>query len=716
MTTKTTDQFIQDAQKIHNDTYDYSNVNYKGHLINVKIVCKLHGEFYQTPKCHVRGHGCPKCRYMKSSEKLSKNHDKFIEEVNMIHDNKYDYSKTHYKKSSIKITIVCKEHGDFFQTPNAHLRGAGCSKCSNIKNGLMRRKTNENFIKDAIDIHGNRYDYSKVNYKNSSTKIIIICKEHGEFEQAPISHLNGSNCNKCSGAYTLSTDEFVNKANIIHDNEYDYSKVEYVNTKKKVTIVCKIHGDFTQIPEHHLNGHGCSKCANCHKYTTNEFIKKANEIHGNKYDYSNVVYTKSHDKISIICNEHGEFVQNASSHLRGIGCSKCGIIKMSTVQRKTKDEFVREATLVHFDKYDYSKVEYINTVTKVIIICKIHGGFLQSPYGHLQGYNCHKCSNEQIGAIKRKTINDFIEDAKKIHGDKYDYSQVVYEGTEIKVIIICKIHGCFEQTPHAHLSGQNCSKCAGKYCCTTPEYIDAAKKIYGDTYDYSKVKYKNSKTEISIICKKHGEFKQNPKHHLEGFQGCKICNLCPSCHLWRSFGKLCQYCKPHHENKLYLKTKEMSVVKYLKDNLPQHDFIHNKSVGRDCTSGHLFPDIRFDCSFYNLIVEIDEHEHRGANYKCDEQRMYDIIAKLGLPCIFIRYNPDSPTSSKEKLLKNVTKYLDLNENDTEYVWNDYGFKAEYLFYKKKIENNASSYDYSINSITPKKTSNPKTMNGSKRNS
>ena len=123
----------------------------------------------------------------------------------------------------------------------------------------------------------------------------------------------------------------------------------------------------------------------------------------------------------------------------------------------------------------------------------------------------------------------------------------------------------------------------------------------------------------------------------------------------------------------------------MKEKLPDYDFIHNKSVGSECTkndkqisNGHLFPDIIFDCDFYHLIVEVDEHKHRAANYKCEEQRMYNIIAKLGLPCIFIRYNPDSKESNKDILLNKIQKYFDIVEQDT--PWDDYGFMVEYLFY------------------------------------
>lgn len=159
--------------------------------------------------------------------------------------------------------------------------------------------------------------------------------------------------------------------------------------------------------------------------------------------------------------------------------------------------------------------------------------------------------------------------------------------------------------------------------------------------------------------------------------GCPICYLCPSCKLFGTHGKLCSYCRPQIDNKLYEKTKEMKVVKFLKEKLPDNEFIDNKSVSSGCTNGHLFPDVLFDCGFYYLIVEIDEFKHRASTYNCEQKRMYDIVAKLGLPSIFIRYNHDNK-SDINVLLECVIKYLDLDIENK--VWDDFGFKVEYLFY------------------------------------
>ena len=480
-------------------------------------------------------------------------------------------------------------------------------------------------------------------------------------------------------------EEFINDSKLIHGDKYDYSKVIYKNNREKVIIICKIHGEFLQSPDSHIHNHGCIKCSKKYNYSTKDWIEKAKEIHENKYDYSKVEYKNSKEKVLITCLKHGDFLQNTTSHLNGNGCSKC----VKTYNYST-DEWIEKAKETHGDKYDYSKVIYKNNRKKVIIICYIHGDFLQNPNMHLIGNNCPKCSMNY-----HYSTDEWIKKAQEIHGNKYDYSKVEYKSCNINVIIICPKHGQFLQTPSSHVNNYNgCSKCSQKYQYSTEEWIEKAKKTHGNKYNYLESKYKNNKEKVLITCLKHGNFLQLPSNHIRG-NGCPKCQMCPLCLLWMTHGKLCQYCKPKKYNNLYKKTKEMDVVKYLRNNLPDIDFIHNKSVGLSCTGGHYFPDIRFDCIWFQLIIEVDENRHRGANYKCDEKRMYDITAKLGQPCIFIRYNPDHKESNKELLLERTQYYLNLqdiylnyenfNKKQINYyakldIDNILGFKTEYLFY------------------------------------
>lgn len=180
------------------------------------------------------------------------------------------------------------------------------------------------FISKAIKIHGDRYNYSNVNYINAKTKINIICKEHGMFEQTPSNHLCNYNCQKCAKNYKLDTLKFIEKAKQIHSNIYDYSKVNYINADTQIIIICKIHGEFIQIPDFHINRKcGCPKCSNNVKLDLLEFIDKSNQIHNNVYDYSKVEYINNRNPIIIICKTHGEFTQIPFVHILNHGCPSC---------------------------------------------------------------------------------------------------------------------------------------------------------------------------------------------------------------------------------------------------------------------------------------------------------------------------------------------------------------------------------------------------------
>ena len=434
------------------------------------------------------------------------------------------------------------------------------------------------FIKKCIEIHNTKYDYTKVEYKNLETKVIIICKTHGEFLQNPRSHLKGFGCKRCSGVYNI--EDFIEKSNTIHNNKFDYTKVDYTNNGTKVIIVCPTHGDFLQEPRNHLQGIGCKRCSKI--YNTEDFITKAKEVHGDKYDYSSSNYINSTTKITIICKKHGEYQQVPSCHISGQNCYKCS----GSGHQLNTDEFIEKAKKIHGDKYDYSKVEYIKGTLQVIIICKEHGEFKQTPNSHTSGSNCPLCSKRgykptteefiakaiklhgenkydysfvdyinvitsiKIRCIKHDiifdqlpgthlikgekcpkccnrqfgyTTDEFIEKAKSVHGNTYDYSLVKYVSSQSKVIIICQEHGEFEQKPSGHLGGAGCIKCSGSFSYDTDEFIKKSQHVHGDKYDYSSTTYEKASKKLTIICKKHGSFQQIPNNHLRG-AGCLRCS------------------------------------------------------------------------------------------------------------------------------------------------------------------------------------------------
>ena len=247
--------------------------------------------------------------------------DEFIEKARLKHGDRYDYSKVEYSGCKNKVIIICPIHGEFWQIPNDHLNGTSCPECSKITGSNKRIKSTEHFINKAKLIHGDKYDYSNTIYVNNRSVVYVICPEHGEFKQKANSHTNGQGCAKCAGQY-MNTEYFIQKAKLVHGDKYDYSKVEYKFTDKEVCIGCVNHGEFFQTPNNHLTGYGCPKCAGNYM-DLDYFIEKSNKKHHNKYDYSKVSYSKNEDKVCIICLKHGEFWQSPHHHTSGQGCPIC---------------------------------------------------------------------------------------------------------------------------------------------------------------------------------------------------------------------------------------------------------------------------------------------------------------------------------------------------------------------------------------------------------
>lgn len=250
--------------------------------------------------------------------------EEFINCAKIVHNNQYDYSLVDYVNNNTKVKIICPTHGVFEQAPVKHINAKqGCRKCSNIKTHLVQKKDITTFISEATQIHGNKYNYSKVDYKSNRTYVNIICPTHGVFKQTPSNHLRGKGCKYCGGTAKLDTPLFVYKAIGVHGNKYDYSLVNYKGGGSKIKIICPIHGVFEQTPNNHLSKEqGCYKCLD-KIYNTDSFIEKCSKIHNYRYDYSLVSYCGITSSINIICPDHGVFELRCDSHRSGVGCPKC---------------------------------------------------------------------------------------------------------------------------------------------------------------------------------------------------------------------------------------------------------------------------------------------------------------------------------------------------------------------------------------------------------
>ena len=345
---------------------------------------------------------------------------------------------------------------------------------------MQDQKTLE-FIEKSKTFHGNKYGYDKTNYINSKQKLIITCKEHGDFEQQAIKHYNGAGCPSCRGRnLDCIKEDFINKIKKLLGDKCDFSKTEYKSSKEKVIIIDEYGFEHKLNPLEILSG---AKLTIQNVKNKNDYIKyKFNLIHKNKFDYSEVNYNGSKNTVIIKCSNNHVFEQTPTQHLKTKTCPKC------YGRNKTNKEFLCELKKVHGDRFDYSEVNYTGALNNIEITCENGHKFSQGAYSHLSGRGCPYCA----GNVKL-TNNDFICKSIKIHGDKYDYSKINYVNGSKKIIIVCPEHGEYKQTPESHLSGSGCPYCAGN-----------VKKEYA-TYEEAKLFIKNlklkSRNEWKRYCK-----------------------------------------------------------------------------------------------------------------------------------------------------------------------------------------------------------------------
>lgn len=285
------------------------------------------------------------------------------------------------------------------------------------------RKTTEEFVKQAQLLNPN-YDYSQVSYKTNKDKVKIICDKGHSFMQTPNHHLRGESCPYCSNSVQLTTKSFIERATKIHNNKYDYSLVQYKTSGDKVKIICPIHGLFEQNAGSHLLGFGCKKCGRYSiKKSTNDLVKKLEQLYGNHYDYSLVEWKGRESKIKIICPKHGTQKINTRYALKGnMCCKECYF----DTKRLTQKEFEDKANYIHNNKFDYSLSKYKNASTPITIKCNKGHIFKMKPQEHLYSCcGCPICMSEKRSSGERKirwllTQNKIeFEEQKTFDGCKY---------------------------------------------------------------------------------------------------------------------------------------------------------------------------------------------------------------------------------------------------------------------------------------------------------
>ena len=439
----TTEIILERFKKKWATQYDYSNVVYINAETEVEIICHKegHGPFRQLPHSHAKGHqGCHKC---KDHEKKHSSKKQSLDQIEVIcrfkkawkdWKTRYNYSRVEYKNQNKRVEIKCLKlhwktgnpHGIFKQKPIDHWLGKqGCDDCKADNARKLYLKSSEQFLKDAKEIYGEYYDYSLVDYKGAKEDVILICPIHNEFSITPDSHINARcGCSKCGderGALKNATpfEIFEKRATRVHQNKYKYFKEDYTTGSRETKFLCPKHGEKWQLPWIHAKGHGCNQCANeankelQRKKQELDFKKVLKAIYGKKYtvtgfflkEYSNGNLRRW---ASLKCDEHGPFDMPCPSlkSQGSIGCKTCKKNKIGDANRKSTQEFIAQATLLHNGIYDYSDTVYIDAKSRITYRCPHHGLVsTQTADTHLRPSGCRKCADEElVGFFRADTM------------------------------------------------------------------------------------------------------------------------------------------------------------------------------------------------------------------------------------------------------------------------------------------------------------------------
>lgn len=350
---KSNDKFLEEAKEAHKNSphLDFSKTKYDGARNNVTVTCEIHGDFSISPTWLVRGSGCQSCARESVGKKRRIPYDEFLRRAKQVHGDEFTYDEGSYTLTNEKMRITCSAGHEFWMKPNDHVgsKQQGCGRC------LGMHKEIGQFILESREVHGDKFDYSESIYEGSRVPLKIKCTNGHEFWMNPNAHVSSKQgCPQCRPNLTYgSGGHWVTRAKEKHGNLYDYSKVpDIVKAADKVPVICAEHGVFYTNASAHINaGYGCGKCSGTIKLTTDEFIKKAKEKHGDRYDYSEVEYITTSVHVKIGCPEHGTFHQTPNNHLRGSGCPECARRKLTRWNLGNfSDEELEEPCLLYLVK------------------------------------------------------------------------------------------------------------------------------------------------------------------------------------------------------------------------------------------------------------------------------------------------------------------------------------------------------------------------------
>ena len=487
---KTKDEFITDCEKIHGNRYSYDRVNYLSNRIKIEIICKIHGSFLQTPKSHLNGSNCTKCSLSnkKYYNKVSK--ESFINKSILKYNNKFNYDKVNFVNMHTDIIIICPIHDEYKVSPSVHLKH-GCKKCYYDIIGKSLKKDITTFIIQSSDKHNNFYDYSLSTYIGNNKKISIICPKHGIFNQSPARHLSGQGCPTCRKSKgEKAIESFLIKHNIRYTPQNKFNDCRNINPLPFDFYL----SDYNVCIEYDGKQHFAKDDRRSIFYNTDIII---NDEKKNKYCLDN--------NISLLRIHYKDY-----NRIEKILYDKMNQYKKITQEEKN-EKFIIKSKEIFGYRYDYSKVNYVDSHTHVIII---YNGkeYKQTPIKHLQG---KKIEN----TIKKISTYEFIEKSKLIWGnDRFNYSECEYLGTNNNIKLFDNIKNKWiTQVAKSHLKGFEVAK------YDRNEFINICLLIYDGKYNYDLIEYKSLMSRINIKCPEHGYFKLKSSSHLLGGSHCPKC-------------------------------------------------------------------------------------------------------------------------------------------------------------------------------------------------
>ena len=334
---------------------------------------------------------------------------------------------------------------------------------------MRKGLTREQFIERAQSIHGDKYDYTKIDFINIRTPVEVYCNFHNKtWPVQPYGHAKsdgtGSECKFCHG-FGRTTHDFIDAATQVHGDKYDYSKANYILASNKVKVYCPKHDWEWGVTwqSHIISQSGCKYCARESKINVEDVISRFKKVHKDLYDYS--LYTKWegwHQTFEVKCKKHEGYIFKptpASHFYQKSGCDKCFRIKLSLLSIKPQELYIKQAKVVHANRYDYSQTVYEGDKKDLTIICKEHGPRTIRADHHLSGSGCMPCWREIMSSVLLYSFNDFFKIANEVHLGKYKYKEETYSTYNEEITIICPEHGEFRQVAWYHAKGSGCISC-----------------------------------------------------------------------------------------------------------------------------------------------------------------------------------------------------------------------------------------------------------------